>query len=148
MSGIFYIFFAITAVFFVLLIAKSLLAKKTRLCLICASVSLAWITLLILYKKGAFDDVVILSMLMGQSIVGVFYLLERKTSERLHLFKLPFLLTLTFAAYSFIVFPEDLIKVAALLGALWAALLLLFFYRKNGKASALVKKIIECCKRW
>ncbi len=148
MSGVFYVFAGIIAAFFVLLVAKEFFARKTRLCLVCASISLTWLTLLVLYKKGIFDDVVILSMLMGQSIVGIFYLLEKKTREELHLFKVPFLLTLTFAFYSVVVFPEDFVKVASLLGALWAALLLLFFYRKNSAVNSLVKKILECCKRW
>ncbi len=148
MSGVFYIFFGIIAVFFVLLAAKELFARKTRLCLMCASVSLTWIALLVLYKKGVFDDVVVLSMLMGQSIVGIFYLLERKTSERFHIFKVPFLLTLTLAFYSAVVFPQDFIKVAALLAVFWAVLVALFFFRSNGKAGVIVKKLIECCKRW
>ncbi len=148
MSGVFYVFSGIIAVFFVLLAAKELFAKKSRLCLICASVSLTWLTLLVLYKKGVFDDVVILSMLMGQSIVGIFYLLEKKTSEKLHMFKVPFLLTLTFAFYSAVVFPDDFVKVLALLAALWAVLTILFFYRNNNKAGVIIRKLIECCKRW
>ncbi len=148
MSGVFYIFAAITAVFFFLLVAKGLLARKARLCLICASVSLTWVTLLVLYKNGYFDDAIILGMLMGQSIVGIFYLLEGKLDEKFHLFKVPFLLTLTFAFYSLVVFPEDFLKAAVLLGALWAVFTLLFFYRNNKVAKGLVKRMLECCKRW
>ena len=148
MSGVFYVFSAIIAVFFVLLIAKEVLSKKTRLCLICASISLTWITLLILYKKGIFDDTVILSLLMGQSIVGIFYLMERKVKEELHLFKVPFLLALTFAFYSAVVFPDDFAKVLALLAAFWLVLTVLFLYRNNRKTGVFIKKIIECCKRW
>lgn len=148
MSGVFYIFSAITAVFFVLLIAKELFAKKTRLCLVCVSVSLTWIALLALYKKGIFDDVVILSLLMGQSIVGIFYLMEKRVKEELHIFKVPFLLTLTFAFYSAIAFPDDFLRVLSLLAGLWLVLGVLFFYRSNRKAGAFIKKLIECCKRW
>ncbi len=149
MSGVFYIFSGIIALFFVLLAAKELFfAKKIRLCLICASVSLTWLTLLVLYRRGVFGDAVLLGMLMGQSVVGIFYLLEKKVREDLHLFKVPFLLTLTFAAYSVIVFPEDFMKAAILLGALWAAMLLLFFGRKHKGVSSLARKILECCKRW
>lgn len=147
MSGVFYIFSAIIAVFFVLLIAKELFARKTRLCLICASVSLTWITLLVLYKTGNFDNVVILSMLMGQSVVGIFYLLEKRTSEKFHLFKVPFLLTLTLAFYSLIVFPDDF-RVFVLLAAFWIVLTVLFLYRNNNKVGVIIKKLIECCKRW
>ncbi len=148
MSGVFYIFAAIIALFFVLLLAKGLIARKARLCLVCASVSLTWITLLILYKRGYFDDVVILGMLMGQSIVGIFYLLEGKLDEKFHLFKVPFLLTLTLVFYSLVSFPEDFTGVAMLLGALWAALLLMFFFRKSKWVGGFVKKILECCRRW
>lgn len=136
------------AAFFVLLAAKELFARKTRLCLICASVSLSWITLLVLYKKGIFEDAIILSLLMGQSIVGIFYLLENRVKGELHLFKVPFLLTITFVFYSAVAFPYDFMKVAALLGALWAAMLLLFLFRKNSSVNSLVKRILECCKRW
>lgn len=148
MSGVFYIFSAIIAVFFFLLIAKELLARKARLCLICASISITWVTLLMLYKKGYFDNVVILSMLMGQSIVGIFYLMEKKTSEKFHLFKVPFLLTLTLAFYSLIVFPTDFMRVFMLLAAFWSVLTVLFLYRNNRKAGVFIKKLIECCRRW
>lgn len=148
MSGVFYVFSGIVAVFFVLLAAKELFARKTRLCLVCASVSLAWLSLFVLYRKGVFDDAVLLGLLMGQSVTGIFYLVERKVKEELRLFRVPFLLTLTLAFYSLIVFPEDFIRVAALLGALWAALLLLFLFRKNSSINSLVKRILECCKRW
>ncbi len=147
MVAAFYVFAAITALFFTLLLLKTLIKSKSRLCVICASVSITWIALLALYWKGYFENTVLLGMLMGQSVTGIFYLVEKKTKKELHVFRLPFLLTLTFAFYSLLTLQGNL-KTAALVSALWAAFLLLFIYRKNSKANAVVKKLIECCKNW
>ena len=75
MESITQILFGISISFFLLLGIKSLFKKKLeKLCVICASVSLTWIFLLILYFLGKFEDLVVIALLMGGSVVGLYYL--------------------------------------------------------------------------
>ncbi len=147
--GIFNILLIITGMFFLLLIIKELFKDNTKkkICVICLAVSLTWVMLLILYFLNIFDNNVILALLMGETVLGVYYLAESKVKEELKIFRLPFLLTLTLAAYSVIVY-EDLIKSAILILLLWGFFTVIYVYRKNSSLNRFVKKIIECCKRW
>jgi len=146
----FFIFLTIALLFFVLLIAKALIRlkfKKFDFCVICASVSLTWLALLALYYIGFFNNPVLIALLMGGSIVGIFYLIEGKVKKELKLFRLPFLLSLIFAAYLLLSLSIS-IKTIFLLIALWLLFLFVFYYRKSKKLKKAIDKIIECCKRW
>ncbi len=135
------------AILFVgLLIIKSM--SKWQFCVICTSVSFTWMTLLALYWLGLFDQPVIIAVLMGQSIVGFYYFLEKKTREELHIFRLPLLLTLTLVAFMALGVTTDLIQGLNLLAALWVVLTLLFLYRRNPRVRIVVDRIIACCKDW
>ena len=136
----------IVVLFVVLLILKSI--TKWKFCVICTSVSSTWIALLVLYWLGKFDQPLIIAVLMGQSIVGLYYFLEGRTKEQLHIFRLPLLLTLTLAAFGALGVDTDPVVSVSLLAALWAGLSLLFFYRQNPKTRIVVDRIIACCKDW
>jgi len=149
-------------VFFILfLILKELLPKmiKKKFCVICASVFTTWVILLILFWLGIFTNKTIIALLIGQSILGIFYLAEKKADEKLKLFRLPFLLTLIFSAYLLLEKSDFILTIISMLLILWAFFLLLYFYKsrrndnekKDNKQSLInsfIKKIIECCKNW
>lgn len=136
----------IAMLFVGLLIIKSIF--KWRFCVICTSVSVTWMTLLVLYWLEIFNQPVIIAVLMGQSIVGLYYFLESKTNEGLHVFRLPLLLTLTLAVFVALGVTTDLGHGLSLLTTLWAVLFLLYLYRKNPKTRILVDHLIACCKDW
>jgi hypothetical protein len=136
----------ISVLFVGLLIIKGI--SKWRFCVICTSVSITWMTLLVLYWLGVFDQPVIIAVLMGQSIVGLYYLLEKKTREELHIFRLPLLLTLMLAAFLALGVTTNLAYELSLLAALWVVLTLLFLYRRNPRIRIVVDRIIACCKDW
>ncbi len=140
---------SIAALFIVLLIIKEILPKKYKnsLCAICAAVSLTWVSFLMLYKLNLFGNIIIIALLMGQSIVGIFYLLEKKVKEDLKLFQLPFLITLTIIAYYAIV-PKDAGKEIIFIASLWVLFTIVYLHKSNKTFSNLTKKIIECCKKW
>ncbi len=141
-----YILAGIIVLFFVFLIIKGFFKKD--FCAICAAVSITWLYLLVLYWFGAFENRVIIALLMGQSILGVYYIAEEKVKEELKIFRLPFLLTLITVGYSLLVLDNDIIKIVALLLVMWLIFILLYSYRNNKKMKSFVKKIVECCKRW
>ncbi len=145
----------ITFLFFLLLIFKSIFLKEKKICTICAAMSLTWIILLALSILGQFSNPVLVALLIGQTVIGIFYMVEQKVREELTVFRLPFLLTLTYIAYELLAFTllretnyNLFLESAIFLGALWALFLLFYFYRHHPVFQNKVQKIIECCKRW
>ncbi|GEM_PF-661256 len=145
-----YILITVTSLFFVLLIFKGLLrgTKKEKFCVICACVILSWIILLVLYWKGLFNDSTILGILMGTSILGIFYFLESRVKKEFHLFKLPFLLTLITLAYLLINLNfSSIINSVLFLSILWVIFFIFYSFKNSDGMGKLVNKIIGCCKR-
>lgn len=137
----------IAVLFFILLFIKSLLNYKLqeKFCVICTAVTLTWFVLLILYWLNIFKNPVIIALLIGQTILAIYYILDK--NEGLNFFRLPFLLSLIFVAYSLIRIPDEVNSIG-LLAVLWTLFILIYFYRNNKNLNSFVNKIIECCKRW
>ena len=138
--------FLVISLFFVLLAIKEITSKG--FCVLCAAIFGTWLVFLALYWLGIFEDIIILALFMGQSILGVFYLAEKKFGNRLALFRLPFLLTLTIAAYAALSFRSITGNAILLLLGLWAAFIIIFAGRHNKKVNKLLTKIIACCRNW
>jgi len=148
MENLIYVFFGIIILFFILLGIKQFMSKKfkERFCVICASISLTWIILLILFYLDIFNNKIILALLIGTSISGIYYLIESKVKEKLKIFRLPFILTLIFIGYILIEGIEGVLSVIILLAILWISFLIIYNYSSSN--NSLVKKLIECCKKW
>jgi hypothetical protein len=140
------IFGAIILLFVVLLAIKKI--TQLRFCVICASISLIWMSLLVLQRLGLFDNLVLIAVLMGGSIVGIYYWLEKKVREQLHLFRLPVLLSLMFLAYVLLGAVDDALSTIGLLGVLWVIFGFLYAYQSNNKVHNIVARIIACCRDW
>ncbi|MCR4284820.1 MAG: hypothetical protein NUV97_02115 [archaeon] len=145
MESLFLILLGITGLFFIFLIIKSIF-KKREFCVICASVSTTWIFLIILYFLGNFSDKVLIALLIGQSIAGIFYLLESKTSDNLKIFRLPFILTLLALVY-FVLQKFDIGSMVFIL-VLWGIFIVIYLFREHEGFNTLVNKLIACCKGW
>jgi len=146
MQDILWIIVGITLAFFLIFIIREITNKK-KICVICTAVTLTWVSLLILYWKGLFDNQLIIALLMGQTILGIFYLSESKVKKELKLFRLPFLLSLIVIGY--IILTLDIrINLLIFLLILWILFILIYSLRTNKKVGSLVKKIVECCKEW
>ena len=135
----------ITGLFFALLIAKRWVKKE--FCVMCVSISSTWLLFLVPHLLGYRSDPMLLGILMGESIVGMFYLMEKKTKERWHIFRLPFLLTLTLVAYALIA-KSWTPGASILVIALWFIFGLIYMLRTYESLSRIAKHIIACCKRW
>lgn len=144
------IFVFICILFFSLLGVKELFSKKIKkkFCVICVSISLTWLILLVLIYYGLFEDKTIVALLIGQSILGIFYIWEKKAKEKMRVFRLPLLLTLILIGYSLIEGFSYGFSVLIFLAVLWIFFIFMFAYRSEGKIGRLFKKILECCKRW
>lgn len=139
-------FSIIISLFIILLILKKFV--KWKYCTICVSVSLTWLLLLVMYWYGMYVNLIIIAILMGQSAVGFYYLLEKRVKEDLLLFRLPFLLTETWL----VLFVLGKVNIAdrslMLVVLLWSIIIILHIYRNNKKVNEIVKRIIACCKDW
>lgn len=143
MIDLFFVFLTIIILFFILLGLKS--AIKKEFCAICLAISITWITLFTLNKAGLFEDKLLIGIMMGQTILGLFYLAEKKTSEEIKLFRLPLLLSMIFAGYSAISNTLN-IPTIKLLTTVWTIFTALFLYRQNNTIKKAIDKIVACCK--
>ncbi len=119
---------------------------KRNLCALCVSVSLTWAGLLILQKVGLFENTVLLALLMGQSVTGIFYMLKDRVPNVLRIFTLPFFLSLTAVAYVLIT-SDYIIWTFLLLTAVWIAGWVIFAARDDPGAQPLATVVMDCCER-
>ena len=138
----FYVFLAISLIFIASLIIKNLLNKA--FCSLCVTVASVWLVLLYLYKTDRFSDGILLALLVGQSITGIFYLAYRKLPKSLRIFSLPFFLSLTAVLYMLITADIQL-AVFILLLVLWLAAWIIFTYRNDPAKKAVAKILAKCC---
>lgn len=122
-------------------------AAPFHVCALCAAVSTTWIGLLVVGSIRPPFDPVLIALLMGQSTIGILYLLERRLPTQWHLFRLPYYLTTTALVYS-IVTPAAVPTVALPLGIAWLMFIVFFLFRTTPRMRTLVTSIMACCKNW
>ena len=119
-----------------------------RVCLICATVAGTWLTMLLLRFIGYPISIPILAMLMGGSVVGISYQLERRlpAGHSALLFKTMFIPIGFIAAYG-IVLEQWILSIAVI-----AILALVYFSCQawtprpaSDAQRGLEKKLEECC---
>ena len=135
----------IVALFFILLALKNIFNLK-KICVICVSITLAWIVLLTSYFLNIFTDKTIIAILMGQTSLGIFYLWEKKVREKFKIFRLPLLLTFILLIYS-ILEIFSLNSLIFIIG-LWLFFLIMYIFRTRKSIGKFFNKILECCKKW
>jgi|SRR3989344_3563400 len=136
----------IITLFFILLALKNIFTIKDKFCVICASVTLTWTLLLALYILKIFTDKTIIAILMGQTSIGIFYLLENRVKEKVKLFRLPFLLSLIFIIY--LILENFNFNSLIFIIILWAFFFMIYLFRTKKSIGIFFNKILECCKRW
>ncbi len=139
------VFLSVIALFFLLLLGKEITGRK--FCAICASIAGTWTVLLIFYRLNGWGDPLLIALLLGQSITGIYYLLEAKMPERLTLFRLPFILTATLLGY-FLLGGEKEVGAALLLALLWLGFGMIYAWRARSSTGEIFKRIVACCRNW
>lgn len=136
----------VVAAFVILLSLKQM--SGYRFCVLCVSISGTWLALLALHWLEVFDNPVLLALLMGQTVVGLHYLIESQISEDLLIFRLPFVLTLTVLFYFAITLDPTVAPAGLAVTATWIAAFAVYVRRDADKLKRLARQIIECCKDW
>ncbi|HLC80488.1 hypothetical protein J4207_05725 [Candidatus Woesearchaeota archaeon] len=134
-----------SALFLLFLLFKQLLKGKLKekFCVICAAVVVTWAVLLGLSYLQKFTDKVLLAILMGESSLAVFYLLEKK--EGLKLFRLPLLLSLVTVVY-FLITPGLILESLLFVLLIWAIFGAIYLIRANPRLGKIAQKITACCR--
>mgnify|MGYP001557903535 CR=1 FL=1 len=135
----------IVALFFILLALKNIFNLK-KLCVICVSITLAWVVLLTSYFLNLFTDKIIISIIIGHTSLGLFYLLEKKVGEKFKVFRMPLLLTFILAIYS--ILESFSLNSFIFLVILWFLFFIIYIFRTKKTISNFFNKILECCKKW
>ncbi len=138
------VFGVIFALFAGLLLVKKV--TKIRLCALCSAVAITWLGLLVLYWLDQFDNTMLIALLIGQSVLGIYYLAEKRLREGLMIFRLPGWMTLTFIAYIAIAGLE--LWPLVIIGPAWLIAGFLYAYSANPKLKGTVDHIIACCRDW
>lgn len=136
------IFIVITLIFTLAVLARNKL--NLRICAMCVSIAITWLGLLLLYKLSRFHDPILLAILMGQSISGLFYTLKDRVPKELRIFTLPFFLTLTAIFYA-LVTSKLVVPAFVLLAVLWTAGWLIFTSRNDPGKKDLANATMDCC---
>lgn len=145
MEPITLVLIGIAVLFFLLLALKNILNLK-KTCVICASVTLTWIILLTLYFFKIFNDKMIITILMGQTSLGIYYIFERKARKNTLVFRLPLLLTFIFIIYA--VLESFNFNSLIFLIILWLIFALIYSFKNIKGFKRFTTKLIKCCKKW
>ena len=137
------ILLAITALFVLVLTVKNVLSLKA--CVLCTSIVLTWVALFVLYRTGYFYDTALLSLLMGQSVTGIFYFVDKRVAPTLRIFSLPFFLTLTTIFYVAITLTKDILPSLFVLLGLWLVAYVIFAWRNDPGKKQLTDAVMHCC---
>jgi len=143
--GISEVLISISLLFFLLLGVKRIVGL--RFCVMCLSVGITWFTMLILYRMGEPINSSLLALLIGMSITGVYYLVEKNTSEKMHLFRVPFIVSLIYAGY-YIINLSFSFNALLILLIIWLIFGVIFIAKDKKGARSFVENIIACCRDW
>lgn len=141
----------LTAVVLLVVFFVGLLGVKAvsgvRVCALCGAVSGTWVVLLGMYHVGSYANRTVIALLVGQSIVGGFYLVRNRVAEPYEVYSLPAFLTATVLGYTLLV-PAVLLEALAVVALTWLAAGILFAYRENQRVEALFDEVVACCRDW
>jgi hypothetical protein len=134
----------------VIFIAALVVGKKLipRLCAICAAVSGTWVLLVVSNIVGYPIDKTVLALLLGESVVGGYYLMQQYAPRSWDLFRLPLLLTMTWLAYGIVTPSSTFAQGGLVVTGTWVAFAALHAWRSNKHLSWWVAQIIACCRNW
>lgn len=135
----------LTLSFLGLLVLKSIVDSK--LCTLCGAVSGTWLVLLGISYLGQYGNETAVALLLGQSIVGVLYVLRNRLPPEYDVYSFPFVIAGTVLGYVAIT-GELLIEAGVLTAAVWLVAGLLFTYRENDRVATVFDEVVACCRDW
>ena len=139
---------ATTAVFLIALFVHSLGSGRLKFCTVCVTVSLTWLFLLIVRLLGYSINPILIGVLMGESIVGLYYLIEKKAPPAWQIFRWPYIITMTIVVYLIVGVRAGAWQAILLLISLWIIWGSVFALRKFPPVKKIMERLIACCRDW
>lgn len=146
MTPLGWLFATLIGIFFALLAVKYIIKKE--LCVLCGSVSLTWLGFLIAYKLGEWSDPLPVILLMGGSVVGIYYLVDRRIRALWHVFRLPFFLTLMLAVLAVFYPLRELVMPGIFTLGTWLLMGSTYALRHMPGVKAFFEQLLACCRNW
>ncbi|MBI5152834.1 hypothetical protein HZA39_04845 [Candidatus Peregrinibacteria bacterium] len=149
-----YLIAAIVVLYFAFAFLKPVFKKifKIAPCSICAAVSITWIASLIYYLLGGKIDILIITMLIGESIAGLMYKMEgwfaKFNLQRFWLMRIIIIAGGTAAMYSFLTKNYDLTMISVVTSIILMILIALLQKPKSApheKHSKVEEMLDSCC---
>lgn len=149
-----YLIAAIVVLYFIFAFLKPTFKKifKIAPCSICAAVSITWICALIYYLLGGKIDILIITMLIGESIAGLMYKIEgwfaKLNLQRFWLMRIVIIAGGTAAMYSFLTKNYDLTMISVVASIILMILIALLQKPKSAvreKHSKVEEMLDSCC---
>lgn len=139
-------FIIITTLWFLVLVfLRSKLPWK--FCAACVAISSSWLALLVFYFINKAANPLLTVLLMGESVVGLYYLLEKKVPDAWQIFRWPYLMTGTALVY--LIFDRrSFFTSTILILVLWIFFGIIFVARNNQQVKKYFERLIACCRDW
>ncbi|OGY78626.1 MAG: hypothetical protein A3B74_04585 [Candidatus Kerfeldbacteria bacterium RIFCSPHIGHO2_02_FULL_42_14] len=122
-----------------------------KFCTVCGSIFLTWLILLVSDKilSSAFlQDQILMTILIGESVAGFYYLLLRTIPAQYHVFRFPILITLSIGGYSLARWSIMGLRDFIILVVLWLVFILLALFSLHPVVRKRVSQLLACCRDW
>lgn len=139
---------ATTAIFLIALFVRSLGSRHLKFCAVCITISLTWLFLLIAKLLGYAINPILIGVLMGESIVGLYYLIEKKAPSTWQVFRWPYIITMTVVVYLIVGVRSGAWLAILLLISLWIVWGTIFALKKSPPAKKIMERLVACCRDW
>jgi len=123
-------------------------STRLKFCAVCVAISSTWLGLLGLRLAGFNINPMLIGVLMGESVVGIYYLLEKKVPPAWQLFRWPYIVTMTVGVYFVVGIREGAMLAVALLIIMWLISVGIYVFRRYPSFKRIAERLIACCRDW
>lgn len=146
MSGLPLFIIGTTTLFAVYLVIQSL--TKIKICAVCAAISTTWVILLSMRLLGFTIDPLVVGVLMGESVVGLYSLLEKKAPKSWELFRWPYIVTMTVGVYMVVGVRQHVVLAVLFLTLIWSIYAVIYTFQRYPSVKKVMERLIACCRNW
>jgi hypothetical protein len=122
--------------------------SRLKFCAVCVAVSGTWFSLWLFYKLGFFVDKTVIGILMGESIIGLYYLLEKRLPSKWQIFRWPYIITMTSLVALMVGMRTELYKIMILLLIVWIIFIAIYIFANYPTVKKIAQRLLACCRDW
>lgn len=137
-----------TAIFLAAVYVRSLGLGRLRFCAVCVTVSLTWLSLLVARLLGYAVNQTLMGILMGESVIGLYYLIEKRAPVAWQIFRWPYIITMTVVVCLVAGVRSGAGLAVVLLIAMWTIWGAAFAWREYPFIKKITQQLIACCRDW